>query len=48
LKAVNANPANDEIYFLALEALDGFGMDDILSEIKDIRGKEMNKPHGIF
>ena len=48
LKAVTANPAHDEIYFLSLEVLDGFGMDDIIAEIKDIRETEMNKPHGIL
>jgi hypothetical protein len=48
LEAVKANPAHDEIYFLALEALDGFDVDNIIAEIKDIRETEMNKPRGIL
>lgn len=48
LKAIKANPAHDEIYFLALEALDGFDVDDIIAEIKNIRETEMNKPRGIL
>ena len=46
LRAVKAIPWHDEVYFLSLEVLDGFGLDDIIAEIKDIREKEMNKPRG--
>ena len=48
LKAVTANPKHDEIYYLALEALDGFGVDEIIAEIKDIRQKEIDKHLGVF
>jgi hypothetical protein len=44
LNAVKEIPAHDEIYYLALEALDGFGLDDIIAEIKDIREKETPPP----
>ena len=48
LTAVKAIPLHDELYFLALEALGGFDVDDIIMEIKEIREKEVNKPQGIL
>ena len=48
LTAVKANPMHEELYSVALQSLDGFDLDDIILEIKEIREREVNKPRGFL
>jgi hypothetical protein len=46
IRAIKAIPSDNDIYYCAIQALEGFDLEDIIKEIEVIRKRELDKPRG--